>query len=97
MVRPEATINVQLTGATSLLNTTLTPAAPSVNINWTLETFAFVADSTITRLSFTDTSDLDDHTSFVDNVMVVPEPASGLLLLLGAAVWLRCRQRRAQE
>jgi hypothetical protein len=89
---PFASINVQLTGATLLLDTTLTPAAPSVNINWTLETFSFVANSTTTRLSFVDTSGFDDNTSFVDNVVVVPEPTSGFLLLFGAAACF-CRRR----
>lgn len=68
---PAATINVQLTGTTPLLNTTLTPPAPSTNINWALNSFCFVANSTNTRLSFVDISALDDNSSYVDNVAVV--------------------------
>ena len=67
---PAATINVQLTGAATLLDTTLTPLAPTTNINWSLQTFSFVADSTMTRLSFSDTSWADHNASFVDNVVV---------------------------
>ncbi len=88
---PTTSINVQLDGATLLLNTTLTPLPPSTNIEWSLQTFSFVADSTTTRLSFKDISTLDDNTSFVDNVSVVPEPRVGILFLFGAAI---CSYRR---
>jgi hypothetical protein len=95
LVPPAATIQVQLTGTSSLLDTTLTPLAPLTNINWALQTFSFVADSTTTRLSFTGVSASDDNASFVDTVSVVsvvsavPEPASGIIFLFGAAVcWL---------
>ena len=92
---PAATINVQLTGAATLLNSTLTPLAPSTNVNWSLQTFSFVADSTTTRLSFVDVSTSDDNTSFVDNVSVnvVPEPSSMVLFAVGA-VGLRTFGRR---
>lgn len=92
---PSATINVQLTGSATLLDTTLTPLAPSANINWSHQTFSFVADSTTTRLSFVDISTFDDNTSFVDNVSVtvVPEPSSVVLLFVGA-LGLRAVGRR---
>ncbi|MDQ6632793.1 MAG: hypothetical protein M3Y82_13725 [Verrucomicrobiota bacterium] len=60
-----------LTGASTLLSTNLTPLAPVTNINWTRQTFSFVADSAVTRLSFKDTSVTDDNASFVDNVLLV--------------------------
>ncbi|MBV6457568.1 MAG: hypothetical protein HONBIEJF_00681 [Fimbriimonadaceae bacterium] len=92
---PAPTINVQLDGTSSLLNTTLTPSAPGTNIIWTLQTFNFVADSTTTRLSFCGTSALDDNASFVDNVSVevVPEPASLLAVSAGLAALSRRRRR----
>ena len=68
---PGQTINVQLTGVGSLLNTNLTPNAAGTNINWVVESFTFTADSNTTRLSFQDTSTADDNASFVDSVSVV--------------------------
>lgn len=70
---PAPTINVQVMGGATLLNTSVTPLAPGTNINWTLQTFAFVADSSLTRLQFTDTSSDDENASFVDNARVVSE------------------------
>jgi hypothetical protein len=101
---PAATINVKLDGTTSLLNATLTPNAPTTNIDWSLQTFSFTAYSSTTRLSFLDVgpsgngSFTDDNTSFVDNVTVtaVPEPSTyGVLVgagMLGVA-FLRRRRR----
>lgn len=66
------TINVTVSGAAALLNSTLTPAGPGININWTLNTFRFVADAATTRLSFVDVSGIDDNASYVDTVRVVP-------------------------
>ncbi|MGE3240193.1 MAG: DUF642 domain-containing protein [Pirellulales bacterium] len=87
---PAASINVQLNGASSLLNQTLAAAAPSTNIVWTPYVFSFVADSVSTRLSFKDLSTFDDNYSFVDNVSVtasgdVPEPTSMILWALVSA------------
>jgi Protein of unknown function (DUF642)/PEP-CTERM motif len=95
---PAATINAQLIGTSTLLNTTLTPLASLTNINWSLQTFSFVADSTTTRLSFVDVSTNDDNTSFVDNisVAVVPEPSSLVLFAVGTLCFgaiRRCRRR----
>jgi len=86
-----ATIHVQLDGAASLLSTILTPSAPSVNIDWTLQTFSFVADSTTTVLGFQGLSSFDDNASFVDSVSIVavPEPLSGWMLVLGALLLRR--------
>jgi Protein of unknown function (DUF642)/Lectin C-type domain len=67
---PAPTINVQVTGATFLINETVTPVSPSTNINWSRQAFSFVANSNSTRLSFVDTSSADDNASFVDNVSV---------------------------
>jgi hypothetical protein len=95
---PAAIINVQLTGAGTLLDTTLTPLAPVVNINWSLQTFSFVADSTTTQLSFHDESARDENASFVDNVSVnatvVPEPATFTIFCIGAIGVLAFRWRR---
>ena len=90
------TINVTLSEDTqvNLLNTTLTPLAPSGNINWLEETFTFTADMNTTRLSFVDTSGFDDNASYVDNVSVteVPEPATLLPIGLVALAWWRRRR-----
>jgi hypothetical protein len=72
---PAPTINVQVTGNATLLNNSVTPSSPGTNINWNLETFSFVANSSSTRLSFTDLSSTDDNASFVDNVSVTAENA----------------------
>jgi hypothetical protein len=84
---PASSINVQLTGASSLINTTLQASAPSTNINWTLQTFQFMADSLTATLRFQDLSNFDDNYSFVDNVSVnlagdVPEPGTAMLCAL---------------
>lgn len=84
---PSASINVSLTGASSLLNETLSAVAPVTNIVWTKQSFTFVADSALTTLRFHDTSPFDDNYSFVDNVSVtaVPEPGAWALILAGLA------------
>ena len=97
--QPSSTINVGLLGAGTLLDTTLTPLAPNGNLNWLQESFLFTADSESTRLSFVDTSAIDDNASFVDNVSVssVPESSSSMLLLfmgLGSMIFLRHRVPR---
>jgi hypothetical protein len=89
-------INVQLLGTSVLLDTTLTPLAPSGHINWLEETFSFKPDSTTTRLSFVDKSGSDDNASYVDNVSVseVPEPTTLALVLCGIGLFLsRLRKR----
>lgn len=98
---PSASINVKLTGASSLLNQTLTATAPATNIVWMKQSFPFIADSLTTTLSFVDTSTFDDNYSFVDNVSIslqaVPEPSSlclGGLVVCGAVI--RCRRDRRQ-
>lgn len=97
---PSASINVQLSGASTLLNTTLTALAPSTNINWSLKTFAFTADSNTTTLSFRDTSNNDDNYSFVDNVSIsqitVPEPGNlvSCSILLASSMTYSMRARR---
>jgi hypothetical protein len=93
---PSSTISLELEGTTAFLDTTLTPLAPDAGgINWLEETFSFTPDSTITQLSFVDTSGSDDNASFLDNVSVtaVPEPAAFGVLSLGSLVLLR-RYRR---
>jgi len=89
----DPTINVQLIGVNSILNTTLTPLVPTGNINWTEESFLFTADSSITRLSFVDVSVTDDNSSYVDNVSVtvVPEPMALLPIGLIALFFFRRR------
>lgn len=67
---PSSTINVQVTGASSLLNTNVTPLAPAPAINWSEQKFLFIANSTSTSVSFTGTSTTDDNVSFIDNVTV---------------------------
>jgi Domain of unknown function (DUF1906)/Protein of unknown function (DUF642)/Viral BACON domain/Putative binding domain, N-terminal len=67
---PSSTINVQVIGANSLLNTNVTPLAPGTSINWSEKQFSFTANSTATSISFTDTSTADDNVSFIDNVTV---------------------------
>ena len=85
---PSPTINVRLDGSVPILNQVLTADAPSTNIAWKPESFIFVADSLLTKLSFHDISSFDDNVSFVDSVSVnaVPEPRSifvwSLLVLL---------------
>lgn len=88
---PSSTINVQLNGASPLLNQTLTASGPDQNIVWTQKTFVFTADSSLTKLSFRDVSGGDDNVSFVDSVSVelvgnaaVPEPASMAIWSVGA-------------
>lgn len=80
---PSAIINVQLTGAATLLDTNLTPLAPLTNINWSHQTISFIADSASTRLSFHDSSFSDDNASFVDNVSVnaVATPVPSTLIM----------------
>jgi pimeloyl-ACP methyl ester carboxylesterase len=73
---PSSIINVQIDGTDSLLNVTLAPTASFTTLNWTLQTFHFVANSTSTRLSFVDTSLTDDNASFVDNVSVQKSQAN---------------------
>lgn len=100
---PAATINARLDGAAPLLNVTLTPNAPAVNINWSHQTFLFLADSPTTRLSFLDVGPsgngngpfTDNNTSFVDNVTVtaVPEPAS-YGMIAGASLLALAHLRR---
>ena len=82
---PLPSINVQLAGASSILDQTVSATAPATNIVWTRMSFQFVADSATTRLSFRDISGVDDNYSFVDNVSVsaIPEPATALLVGLG--------------
>jgi hypothetical protein len=93
---PASTIRFDLSGSTALLGAALTPSAPSTNINWTLQSFNFVADSTITRLSFSGLSGIDDNASFVDSVSVtaIPEPASLLTLCLSSLALLRRRRAK---
>jgi Protein of unknown function (DUF642) len=99
---PAATINARLDGTASLLNVTLTPNAPTANINWSHQTFLFLADSLTTRLSLLDVgpsgngSFTDNNTSFVDNVTVtaVPEPASYGVVAGAAMLGLACLARR---
>lgn len=91
---PAATIGVRLDGASGLLNTALTPAAPGVNIAWTLQTFRFVADSVTTTLSFQGLSGIDDNASYVDSCSVVLVPAPGFAALLGVAGLVALRRRR---
>jgi hypothetical protein len=65
---PAPTISVRVTGGAILLNTSVTPLGPGANITWTLQTFAFVADSSSAHLEFSGTSSTDDNASFVDSV-----------------------------
>ena len=86
---PGNIINVKLTGSTSLSDVTYTAAAAGANINWTLETVNFTANSTTTRVSFNDTTSSDDNAAAIDNVSVVstvPEPATNALMVIGFAV-----------
>ncbi len=91
---PAATIGVDLVGSISLFHLTLTPSAPSTNINWTLQSLNFVANSTTTRLSLKGLSGFDDNASFVDNISVsqIPEPSSALTLSLAGLTLLRRRR-----
>jgi hypothetical protein len=100
---PSAIINVKLDGATSLLNTTLTPNAPITNIDWSYQTFPFTADSSTTRLSFFDVglsgfndSLRDNNTSFIDNISVtpVPEPSTYGVIFGVAMLGLALLRRR---
>ena len=87
---PSQIINVQLLGASILLDETLTPLPPSGQINWLEESFLFTSDSPTTRLGFMDVSGSDDNASYVDNVSVseVPEPTTLLPLgLIALALW----------
>ncbi|MEI7881782.1 MAG: peptidoglycan DD-metalloendopeptidase family protein [bacterium] len=77
---PAPTINVQVTGASSLLNKTLSPPAASSNITWRLCTFTFRANSMATRLSFVGTSGGDDNSSYVDNVSIIAQNPSARTL-----------------
>ncbi|MCU0796054.1 MAG: DUF642 domain-containing protein [Akkermansiaceae bacterium] len=94
-VPPAATIRFDLTGSAALLGESLTPTSPSTNINWTLKSYSFVADSTTTRLSLNGLSGFDDNASFIDSISVtaVPEPSGALLLGLGSSL-LFVRRRR---
>jgi hypothetical protein len=100
---PSANINVKLDGIASLLDTTLTPNAPTTNIDWSLQTFLFTADSATTRLSFLDVGPSgngnpsnDNNTSYIDNVQVeaVPEPSTYALLAIAALIGLASLRRR---
>ncbi len=67
---PGPTINVELLGATTLVQESLTPPASYTTLNWGRCSYAFVANSAATRLTFVDTSASDDNASFLDNVSV---------------------------
>lgn len=89
---PSPTINVRVDGVGSLLNETLTAPTPSTNIVWSQQSFTFLANSALTRISFQGLSGNDDNVSFIDNVSVtaVPEPSSLLLTAIcGLAALLR--------
>ncbi len=98
---PLASIHVSVTGASRLVDATLTAPAPSSTINWGLQTFMFTADSTSTTLRFRDLSGSDDNASFVDSVSVVestsvpeidPAGMGSVLALVGC--WLGTLERR---
>ena len=74
---PAASIRCDVTGSAALFGAALTPAAPSININWTLQSVTFIADSATTRLSFRGLSGFDDNASFVDNVSLELAPCTG--------------------
>jgi hypothetical protein len=102
---PAPSIHVAITGlesATSFVQTTLTPHAPLTNINWSLQSFTFVANSATTRVSFQDVIPGDDNASFVDNVSLVPvspvpAPPAAILAAVGfggLAGYRRWKNRR---
>ena len=91
---PAATIGVRLDGASTLVNTALTPTPPGTNIAWTQQTFTFVADSVTTTLSLQGLSRYDDNASYVDSCSAVLVPAPGAAALLGVVAGLVGRRRR---
>jgi hypothetical protein len=73
---------------------------PPSTIGWSQDSFTFVADSSSSRLRFTDISGSNPNTDlFVDGVSVsaVPEPDTLSLLLVCGAGWLFLNQARTRE
>jgi hypothetical protein len=61
------------------------------NTDWQYYTYYLTATAETTRLEFGDLSVSDSLGTFIDDVSVVPEPASVMLILGGAAALLRKR------
>ena len=92
-----ATIEVKVFSVSStLLDAFITPYEPTQNgINWRYISYQFQAKSTITQLTFTDISDSDDNSSFIDNVVVsVPEPSTIGIFLVGSSILAFRRSRK---
>ena len=84
---PEQTINVELFESVVgvIFSTTLTPLASTGNINWQMESFNFTASTDFNRVTFMDTSMVNDRGSYIDNVSVTatPEPSTLAFISLG--------------
>ncbi len=73
-------------------------AQPPSSVSWATETFSFVADSTTSRLRFTDASSSNPNTDlFIDAVSVVPEPNTNALLIVAGLSFLGGRTIRNRK
>jgi hypothetical protein len=67
-------------------------AQPPSSVSWATETFSFIADSTTSRLRFTDASSSNPTTDLlIDAVSVVPEPNTEAMLIVAGLSFLGSR------
>ena len=90
-----ASLDVSVIGASTLLSVNVSDATGSVTPGtWDLYSYGFVADSNSLTVSFEDASNATVNMDVIlDNVVLVPEPDTALLLSFGLlALSLRTRR-----